>query len=138
MCREIQNLMRTRTVAILSVMLVIVVSLVVGPLAAEEPEVSEARGDATEFYGPPISPGVYLVNFLLLYMVNPGDAAKMPAYKAPIPKAVAACLEQSPTNGCPYAAFAHLFEKQTSRDRRIPPNKCVWPVECQLERQFVR
>ena len=61
----------------------------------------------------------------------------MPAYKAPIPKAVVACLEQNP-NGCPYAAFAHLFEQQTSRDRRIQPNKCVWPVECQLERKFVR
>jgi len=70
-------------------------------------------------------------------MVNPGEAANMPAYKAPIPKAVVACLEQNP-NGCPYAAFAHLFEQQTSRDRRIPPNKCFWPVECQLERKFVR
>ena len=96
-----------------------------------------ARGNATEFYGPPISPAIYLVNFLILYMVNPRDAANMPAYKAPIPKAVVDCLEQNP-NGCPYAAFAHLFEQQTSRDRRVPPNKCFWPVECQLERHFVR
>jgi hypothetical protein len=129
--------MRTRTVVIPSVMLAIAVSLCAGPLAAQEPEVSESQGSATEFYGPPISPAIYLVNFLILYMVNPGDAAKMPAYKAPIPKAVATCLEQNP-NGCPYAAFAHLFEQQTSRDRRIPPNECVWPVKCQLERKFVR
>jgi hypothetical protein len=70
-------------------------------------------------------------------MVNPRDAANMPAYKAPIPKAVAACLDQNP-NGCPYAAFTHLFDKQTSGNRRLQPNKCFWPVECQLERKFVR
>jgi hypothetical protein len=121
----------------LPVTLAIAVSLLASSLRAQDPETSESQGSATEFYGPPISPGVYLVNFLILYMVNPGDAAKMPAYKAPIPKAVANCLEQNP-EGCPYAAFAHLFERQTSRDRRIPPNECVWPVECQLERKFVR
>ena len=130
-------MVRNRTASTLAVTLAIAVSLRAGPLHAQEPEVSESGGNATEFYGPPISPGVYLVNFLILYMVNPGEAAKMPAYKAPIPKAVAACLEQPPY-GCPYAAFAHLFEQQTSRDRIIPPNACVWPVECQLERQFVR
>ena len=128
--------MRSRTVIIPSVTLAIAVSLWAGPLAAQESEVSQSLQDTTEFYGPPISPAIYLVNFLLLYMVNPRVAANMPAYKAPIPKAVVACLEQNP-NGCPYGAFAHLFEQQTSRDRRIPPNKCVWPVECQLERKFV-
>lgn len=104
---------------------------------AQELEVSESLANATEFYGPPISPAIYLVNFLILYMVNPRDAANMPAFKTPIPKAVAACLEQNP-NGCPYAAFEHLFDKQTSGRRRLHPNKCFWPVECQLERKFVR
>ena len=129
--------MRTRTVAILTVTLVIVVLLAPDPLAAQELEVSESNQTATEFYGPPISPAIYLVNFIILYMVNPRQAANMPAFKAPIPKAVAACLEQNP-NGCSYAAFAHLFEQQTSGNRRLRPNKCFWPVECQLERKFVR
>jgi len=129
--------MRKRTATTLVVTLAIAVSLRGGPLRAQEPEVSDSRGNATEFYGPPISPAIYLVNFLILYMVNPHEAAKMPAYKAPIPKAVVACLEQHP-NGCPYVAFEHLFEQQTFRDRGIPPNKCIWPVECQLERKFVR
>jgi hypothetical protein len=129
--------MRPRTVAIVSVILTIVAFFRADLLAAQESEVSQSLQDTTEFYGPPISPAIYLVNFLLLYMVNPRHAANMPAYKAPIPKAVVACLEQNP-NGCPYAAFAHLFEQQTSRDRRLPPNKCFWPVECQLERKFVR
>jgi hypothetical protein len=129
--------MRDRTLAITPVFLAIVVSLAPRPVAAQESEVSESRAAATEFYGPPISPAIYLVNFLILYMVNPRHAANMPAFKAPIPKAVAACLEQNP-GGCPYAAFAHLFEQQTSGNRRLEPNKCFWPVECQLERKFVR
>lgn len=129
--------MRTRKVAVLPVMFALAVLLPAGPLPAEESEVSQSLQDNTEFYGPPISPAIYLVNFLLLYMVNPRVAANMPAYKAPIPKAVVACLEQNPS-GCPYVAFEHLFEKQTSGSRRLRPNKCFWPVECQLERKFVR
>src|SRR4029077_4941858 len=124
--------MRTRTVLIPSLTLTIAVSLCAGPLAAQESEVSQSLQDTTEFYGPPISPAIYLVNFLLLYMVNPRVAADMPAFKAPIPKAVAPCLEQNPS-GCPYIAFEHLFDKQTSGNRRLHPNKCFWPVECQLE-----
>jgi hypothetical protein len=108
-----------------------------GPLTAQELEVSETHQGATEFYGPPISPAIYLVNFLLLYMVNPRVAANMPAYKAPIPKAVVACLEQNPS-GCPYAAFERLFEKQISGDRRLRDGKCFWPVECHEERKWTR
>ena len=103
--------MRTRIVIIPSVTLAIAVSLWAGPIAAQESEVSQSLQDTTEFYGPPISPAIYLVNFLILYMVNPRHAANMPAYKAPIPKAVVACLEQNP-NGCPYAAFAHLLSSR--------------------------
>jgi hypothetical protein len=135
--REMKSFMRTRAVAIPTVTLVIAVFISADPLGAQELEVSESNQSATEFYGPPISPAIYLVNFLLLYMVNPRHAANMPAFKAPIPKAVVACLEQNPS-GCPYAAFAHLFEQQTSGNRRLGPNKCFWPVECQLENKFVR
>ena len=134
---KMKSFMRTRRVAMLPVMLALAVFLPSGPLAAQESEVSGSLQDTTEFYGPPISPAIYLVNFLLLYMVNPRVAANMPAYKAPIPKAVAACLEQNPS-GCLYVAFEHLFDKQTSGSRRLHPNKCFWPVECQLERKFVR
>ena len=134
---EIKNFMQTRTVTIQSVILALAVFFSAGPLTAQELEVSESHQGATEFYGPPISPAIYLVNFLLLYMVNPRVAANMPAYKAPIPKAVVACLEQNP-GGCPYVALEHLFKKQTSGSRRLRPNKCFWPVECQLERKFVR
>src|SRR3982751_5745000 len=99
--------MQVRAVVILPVIFAFAVFRWPGPLAAQQLELSESQQGATEFYGPPISPAIYLVNFLLLYIVNPHDAANMPAYKAPIPKAVVACLEQNPS-GCPYAVFERL------------------------------
>jgi hypothetical protein len=75
--------MQGRSVAILTVTLAIAVFLSAGPLAAQELEVSQSRQGATEFYGPPISPAIYLINCLLLYIVSPHAAANMPAYKAP-------------------------------------------------------
>lgn len=129
--------MQSRTVPIVTVTLAIVVLLAPGPLAAQELEVSESHQGATEFYGPPISPAIYLVNFLLLYIVNPRAAANMPAYKAPIPKAVAHCLEQNPT-GCRYADFARFFDKQISAIRIRRARKCFWPVECHEEREWER
>jgi hypothetical protein len=129
--------MKTRAVAILTVTPLIAVFLRTSPLAAQELEVSEGLQGTTEFYGPPISPAIYLVNFLLLYMVNPRVAARMPAYKAPIPKAVAPCLEQNPS-GCKFADVEQLFERQISGIRKFPDTKCFWPVECHEERKWTR
>jgi hypothetical protein len=98
--------MRTRTVVIPSVLLAIAVSLCAGPLASRP--VQDSRSDETthEVYAPSVTPAIYLVNFLLLYMANPDLAAYMPAYKAPIPQPVVDCLEQNPTGtGCPYADY---------------------------------
>jgi len=39
---------------------------------------------------------VYLANFMLLYFVNPGDAANMPLYRAVIPQEVYECLVENP------------------------------------------
>ena len=64
-------------------MLAFAVFLSAGPIAAQELEVSETHQGATELYGRPISPAIYLVNFLLLYMVNPRVAANMPAIQGP-------------------------------------------------------
>ena len=89
--------MRTRTVAIPSVILAIAVSLCAGPLAAQHVQASRSHEPANEVYSPSLTPAIYLVNFLLLYMANPDIAAYMPAYKAPIPQPVVDCLEQNPT-----------------------------------------
>src|SRR5947199_6752882 len=107
--------MRTRTAVIPSLMLAIAVSLCAGPLAAQTsptpsptctpnsftiPEASRSHEVANEVYAPSVTPAIYLVNFVILYMANPDLAAYMPAYKAPIPKPLVDCLEQNPM-GCP-------------------------------------
>jgi len=105
-----------------------------------------------------VTPAIYLINFLLLYMASPELAASMPAYRAPIPPEVVDCLEQNPA-GCPYADLARFFDEQTSSvaaceerpavDRRLLPIRdrtrlllslfdgggdrrqvCVWPSQC--------
>src|SRR6266403_4964057 len=101
--------MRTRTVVIPSVMLAIAVSLCAGPLAAQRAQASRSHEAAHEVYAPSLTAGIYLVNFVFLYMANPDLAAYLPAYKAPIPQPVVDCLEQNPT-GCPYANYHQYFE----------------------------
>jgi len=117
--------MQTRTVAILPVTLAIAVFLRSGPLAAQELEVSRSHEAANEVYAPSVTTAVYLVNFMLLYIANPGLAAYMPAYKAPIPQPLVDCLEQNPT-GCPWADYRQYFDEQVFDNR-----KCFWPDVCQ-------
>jgi hypothetical protein len=101
--------MQTRPVPILSITLGIAVFFCARPLAAEPVHASRNHESANEVYSPSLTPAIYLVNFLLLYMANPDIAAYMPAYKAPIPQPVVDCLEQNPT-GCPYADYRQYFE----------------------------
>jgi hypothetical protein len=119
--------MQTRTLAILTVTLAIAVFLSAGPLAAQALEVPRGHETATEVYAPSVTPAIYLVNFLLLYMANPELAAYMPGYKAPIPQAVVDCLVQNPTGtGCPYADYSQYFDEQVFDNR-----ECFWPSVCQ-------
>jgi len=93
---------------------------------------SEARGLPVEPYGVGVAPGTYLINFLLLYIANPNEAAKMPAYRAPIPLALSACLKQNP-QGCPYSAFAQFFDGNAH-----PSNFCPLPPDCQTDPKWAR
>src|SRR5205814_2432980 len=132
--------MQTRTVTILSVTLAVAVSLWAGPLAAQTsptpsptctpnsftiPEASRSHEVANEVYAPSVTPAIYLVNFVILYMANPDLAAYMPAYKAPIPQAIVDCLEQNPM-GCPYADYRRYLDEQVFDNR-----ECFWPNVCQ-------
>lgn len=86
---------------------------------------SQSRGVLGEPYGVPVTPAVYLVNFLLLYIANPNEAANMPAYRATIPLALYDCLKEHP-EGCPYAEFARFFDDQVFHG-----GGCFWPSDCQ-------
>lgn len=87
-----------------------------------------------ESYGVALTPAVYLVNFLLLYIANPSEAANMPAYMASLPAPVYDCLEANP-HGCPYSDFSDLFGFNRSGDSNRRPN---WPPACQEDPQLER
>ena len=139
-----EKVIRTRTVAILSLTLSIAVSLSAGPLAAQTsptptctpqlftiPKASRHEVP-NEVYAPSVTTAVYLVNFLLLYMANPDLAAYMPAYRAPIPQPVVDCLEQNPM-GCPWADYRRYFDEQVFDNR-----ECFWPDVCQENARWAR
>ena len=56
--------------------------------------------------GMSMAPLIWLVNFALLYVLNPAVAAKMPARWSPIPSSVANAILASPTGQVPYSEYA--------------------------------
>ncbi len=98
---------------------------------------SESQGVPGEPYGVAVSPAVYLVNFLLLYISNPNEAANMPAYRAAIPVALSDCLKEHP-EGCPYPAFARFFDDQDVDGGANRKKRCFWPTECQTDPKWQR
>jgi hypothetical protein len=129
--------MQTRPVPILSITLGIAVFFCARPLAAKPVQASRNHESANEVYSPSLTPAIYLVNFLLLYMANPDIAAYMPAYKAPIPQPVVDCLEQNPTGtDCQYADYRQYFENPNGGGDRN--RECFWPDVCQENARWAR
>jgi hypothetical protein len=60
--------------------------------------------------GMSMTPAIWLINFALIYTVNPAAAADMPAYWAPIPASVADAILASPTGQVPYSEFESAFQ----------------------------
>lgn len=142
--------MRTTRPCSIGVSLLAIV-LLAGPVGAQEKDVADAAPSSSEAYGVALTPPIYLINFLFLYMANPDLAASMPAYRAPIPRALFDCLEQNPT-GCPYADAAPLLDAQHASpvvirtDRPLLPlvragsdiRECFWPEECRESPELER
>ena len=105
--------------------------LLAASLAAQEPEVSPkvAKGEP---YGVAVTPPIYLINFLLLYVSNPDLAANMPAYRTPIPQAVFDCLKKNPT-GCSYVDLERFFADQDTGSANS-----VFPKECREQPKWER
>src|SRR6266487_2963308 len=127
-----KTFMQTRTKAVLCVILAIVAFLCAGPLAARPVEPSRGHEVANEVYAPSLTAGIYLVNFVFLYIANPDLATYLPAYKAPIPQPIVDCLEQNPT-GCPWAQYRRYFDEQVFDNR-----ECFWPDVCQENARWAR
>ncbi|MBS9375344.1 hypothetical protein [Rhodococcus sp. B50] len=60
--------------------------------------------------GMSMAPPLWIVNFALIYVVDPALAAAMPAYWAPIPPEVVEAVKASPTGQVPYADYASYLE----------------------------
>jgi hypothetical protein len=85
-----------------------------------------------EPFGVGVTPAVYLVNFLLAYITNPNVAANFPAYRVPVPRELADCLDEFPM-GCPYSEFARFFDDSTN-----PSRNCSLPRACQTKPEWAK
>jgi hypothetical protein len=125
--------MQTRTAGVLSVTLIVAICLQATPGRAQHLEASAGRETTIEYYTPSVTPAIYLINFLFLYVANPRVAEYLPAYKAPIPQPVIDCLNQNPA-GCPYAPLRHYFEEQAALGGGN--RECSWTAVCQEEAKW--
>jgi hypothetical protein len=71
--------------------------------------VPNTKGVRTVEVGMSMAPSIWMVNFALIYTLNPKLAADMPAEWAPIPAPVASALHASRGGRVPYADWASYF-----------------------------
>jgi hypothetical protein len=71
--------------------------------------VPNTKGGRSTMVGMSMAPSIWLVNFTLIYVLNPSLAADIPSTWAPLPSAVVDALTNSPTGRVPHSEFASLF-----------------------------
>ncbi|MGW1739053.1 hypothetical protein ACWCPQ_09605 [Nocardia sp. NPDC001965] len=71
--------------------------------------VTNSKDGVSTVVGMSMAPPLWIVNFALIYILNPSLAALMPAYWAPIPAPVVDAVEASPTGRVPFADYASYF-----------------------------
>ena len=67
------------------------------------------KGARSSIVGMSMAPSLWIVNFALIYTLNPSLAAKMPARWTPIPAKVALAIAESPTGQVPFSEYASSF-----------------------------
>ena len=76
--------------------------------------VSNELGGTRSTVGMSMVPCIWLVNFILLYVLNPSEAALMPAHWAPIPAQVATAIEADPNGKVSFNDYASYFSSATT------------------------
>jgi hypothetical protein len=71
--------------------------------------VTNTKGRVSVQVGMSMAPALWLVNFILIYILNPSLAGYMPAYWNPIPVPVAKAIHASPTGQVPYSKYEKYF-----------------------------
>ena len=59
----------------------------------------------------PVAPAMWILNYLLVYALNPEKARFFPAYWEPIPEEVVTAIEESENGQVAYADFMDLFAR---------------------------
>ena len=73
--------------------------------------VSNQKNGVTTTVGMSMVPSIWIVNFALIYTLNPKLAAKMPARWTPIPADVASAIAASPTGQVPWSQYSASFPR---------------------------
>ncbi len=76
--------------------------------------VDNQMGSARSVVGMSMAPSIWIVNFLLLYMLNPAVAAEMPANWAPIPSTVVQGISDSRIGRVHFSEYASAFPNNGS------------------------
>jgi hypothetical protein len=71
--------------------------------------VPNQKGDRSSTVGMSMAPSIWIVNFVLVYTLNPKLAAKMPARWTPIPANVVQALTASSTGQVPFSEYESSF-----------------------------
>ncbi len=71
--------------------------------------VPNQKGARSSIVGMSMAPSIWIVNFALIYTLNPRLAAKMPARWTPIPANVAQAIAASPTGQVPFSEYESSF-----------------------------
>lgn len=67
--------------------------------------VPNQKGAASSIVGMSMAPSIWIINFALIYTLNPSLAAKMPARWSPIPSNVAQAITASSSGQVPYSQY---------------------------------
>ncbi|MFD6395012.1 hypothetical protein [Nocardia sp. NPDC060259] len=71
--------------------------------------VTNTKAGVSSEVGMSMAPPLWIVNFALIYILNPALAAEMPAYWAPIPPPIADAIKASPNGQVPFSDYAAYF-----------------------------
>ncbi len=86
--------------------------MVYGNAAQKQSEPAElitnTKGDLSSVVGMSMGPALWIVNFALIYRLNPSLAAEMPAEWAPIPAPVVQAIDSGDAQ-VPYSTVASYF-----------------------------
>lgn len=101
-------------------------------------EVNPQPTAISEYYSVALTPGIYLTNFELLYILKPSVAANLPAYMAPLADDLVTCLEKDDPTACRYDDYKQYLNTPIDNIDAAISTKCIWGDDCKISPFFQR